>query len=183
MELQGLIRRNLPEQQKAQERRLVQMRSPSAVRTKSRGSSKHQAILRGGGQLGGRKSSKSSDELSALVRKASAAKCESDELAALTQPLSSKWSDDVGGASSDLDDDSPTSLDDDVKQAIVVTDKETDKETVSSGEPEAPLQVEARLKKQLTKLRVRMQAAVADAKSETQYVREATLLDGWTPLT
>ncbi|GAB9470447.1 hypothetical protein Gpo141_00007691 [Globisporangium polare] len=138
IELQGLIRRDYPEQQRAQERRLVQMRSPNASRSKLlRSTSKHSVKA----QLSlSRKSSKSSD--------VSAASEEGDEnnqsgLHQQRDNNNSNSSGDLRAASSPAG----KALKEDAKV------------------------VEARMKKQLTKLRARMQAMVTDAQLETQSLR------------
>lgn len=149
------------------------MRSPSAARTKTRSGSKHNIRS----QLG-RKSSKSSDELTALVRKSSKS---SDELKVLVRK-SSKSSDELQsskssdiGASSDCEDDSPrnqTSHEEDVKPSAPVAAPVApvdSSEFVARAENENE-DPEARLKKQLTKLRARMQAMVLDAQAEAEYV-------------
>lgn len=193
VELQGLIRRDFPEQQKAQERRLVQMRSPNAMRAKSRSASKH------GPRVGlTRRSSKSGDELAlALSRRSSKS---SDEL---SRHSSSKSSDERSlsrkssrasdvGATSDSDDNNQTShgLSEDAVKALALSPGPLTASLLSKAtakdESQTTKWTEARVKKQLAKLRARMHVLVTDAHAETEYVRSrlnSEAIDSYSGLT
>ncbi|KAF1325808.1 hypothetical protein FI667_g8923, partial [Globisporangium splendens] len=146
IELQGLIRSDFPEHKKAQERRLVQMRSPSAARSKLRSAGSGSKLMLVKPQLV-RKSSKSNSSSSG----SSAGSC----LDLVSSSLSVA-NDEATGNNQQSHNNRQQQL------------PSEDEATSSSGKLDKEA-MDLRMKKQLTKLRARMQTMVTDAQTEAKY--------------